>query len=304
MRQERGIVLSGRLQMLADMVTPGNIPADVGCDHGFLSIYLVEEGICPRAVAMDVREGPLLAAEKHVRESGLGDYISLRLSDGLAECRAGEADTLICAGMGGRLMERILTEGMEKAAGMKELILQPQSELAQFRAFLRKAGFSVVREEAVLEEGKFYFAMKAVYGMAAGDRKAGAPEGEGMAAAGDRKAGALEGEGVAAAGERKAGAPEGEGVAVAGKTGPGTGIRGPAEQDTDLEPARHLYDLYGEKLLLGQNQVLRQFLEQREAYLERLSGNLARAGTGKADMRLREVCREQEDVRKALAFYR
>lgn len=272
MRQERGIVLSGRLQMLADMVTPGNIPADVGCDHGFLSIYLVEEGICPRAVAMDVREGPLLAAEKHVRESGLGDYISLRLSDGLAECRAGEADTLICAGMGGRLMERILTEGMEKAAGMKELILQPQSELAQFRAFLRKAGFSVVREEAVLEEGKFYFAMKAVYGMAAGDRKAGAPEGEGMAAA--------------------------------GKTGSGTGSRGPAEPDTDLEPERHLYDLYGEHLLLGQNQVLRQFLEQREAYLERLSGNLARAGTGKADMRLREVCREREDVRKALAFYR
>ncbi len=179
MRQERGIVLSGRLQMLADMVTPGNIPADVGCDHGFLSIYLVEEGICPRAVAMDVREGPLLAAEKHVRESGLGDYISLRLSDGLAECRAGEADTLICAGMGGRLMERILTEGMEKAAGMKELILQPQSELAQFRAFLRKAGFSVVREEAVLEEGKFYFAMKAVYGLKTGKMEEGRETGRG-----------------------------------------------------------------------------------------------------------------------------
>ena len=161
MRQERGIVLSGRLQMLADMVTPGNIPADVGCDHGFLSIYLVEEGICPRAVAMDVREGPLLAAEKHVRESGLGDYISLRLSDGLAECRAGEADTLICAGMGGRLMERILTEGMEKAAGMKELILQPQSELGEFRAFLRRAGYVLVQEDAVFEEGKYYFAMKA-----------------------------------------------------------------------------------------------------------------------------------------------
>lgn len=147
--------------MLAGMVTPGNSLADVGCDHGFLCIRLVGSGVCPRAIAMDVRRGPLEGAERHIRESGLGDYIEVRLSDGLAQYRAGEADALVCAGMGGRLMERILREGMEKLRGMRELILQPQSELPRFRAFLREAGFCVTQEEAVFEEGKYYFAMKA-----------------------------------------------------------------------------------------------------------------------------------------------
>ncbi|MCI9338817.1 MAG: SAM-dependent methyltransferase [Lachnospiraceae bacterium] len=156
-----GVVLSGRLQMLADMVMPGNRLVDVGCDHGFLSIYLVRAGICPGAIAMDVREGPLAGAKRHVEAQGLGDYISLRLSDGLSAYGAGEADTLVCAGMGGRLMERILRQGMEKAYGLRELILQPQSEIPQLRAFLRREGFLVTREEAVLEEGKYYFAMRA-----------------------------------------------------------------------------------------------------------------------------------------------
>ncbi len=155
------MVLSGRLQMLADMVTPGSVLADVGCDHGFLSIYLVQAGVCPRAVAMDVRKGPLAGAGKHIEEYGLGDYIETRLSDGLAECSVGEFGAVVCAGMGGRLMERILTEGREKLQGVRELILQPQSELGEFRAFLRRAGYVLVQEDAVFEEGKYYFAMKA-----------------------------------------------------------------------------------------------------------------------------------------------
>ena len=155
------MALSGRLRMLADMVTPGSRLVDVGCDHGFLSIYLVQEGACPTALAMDVREGPLAAARRHVEAYRLGDYITLRLSDGLAAYRAGEAEALVCAGMGGRLMERILREGMDLARGMRELILQPQSELPQFRAFLREAGFGIVQEDAIREDGKYYFAMKA-----------------------------------------------------------------------------------------------------------------------------------------------
>lgn len=153
--------LSGRLRMLADMVTPGSRLADVGCDHAFLSIYLVQAGICPSALAMDVRRGPLAGAKQHVEEYGLGDYITLRLSDGLEAYGAGEADSLVCAGMGGRLMERILGEGMDQAKSLGELILQPQSELPRFRAFLREAGFQVTQERAVREDGKYYFAMKA-----------------------------------------------------------------------------------------------------------------------------------------------
>ena len=96
-----------------------------------------------------------------MKEYGLGDYISLRLSDGLKAYRAGEADALVCAGMGGRLMERILREGRSQAAQLREVIAQPQSEIPRFRAFLRETGFLVTEEAAVCEEGKYYFAMKA-----------------------------------------------------------------------------------------------------------------------------------------------
>ena len=149
--------------MLARMVTPGNRVADVGCDHGFLSIYLVQNGISPRALAMDVRRGPLAAARAHIDECGLGAYIDTRLSDGLRECRPGEADTAVIAGMGGPLMEKILTESMEGAGQLKELILQPQSELGRFRRFLKRSRFVILDEGAVYEEEKYYFAMKAVF---------------------------------------------------------------------------------------------------------------------------------------------
>jgi len=159
----KAVTLSGRMQMLADMVTAGSRVADVGCDHAFLPIYLVQTGKCPKCLAMDVRKGPLSGAEEHIASYGLGEYIETRLSDGLAAYHTGEAQTLVCAGMGGRLMERILTEGGGKARSFSELILQPQSEIPQFRMFLRNAGFLVTEEEAVYEDGKFYFAMKAVY---------------------------------------------------------------------------------------------------------------------------------------------
>lgn len=165
--------MSERLQMLARMVTPGSPVADVGCDHGFLPIYLVQSKITPYAYALDVREGPLAAAREHVESFGLGTYIETRLSDGLAKLKGGEAETLICAGMGGRLIQRILRADMEKVRGMREVILQPQSEWKAFRIFLRREGFLTVAEDAVYDDGKYYFAVKAVYagkdGKASGD---------------------------------------------------------------------------------------------------------------------------------------
>lgn len=154
---KKPVRLSGRLQALADRVKPGNIVADVGCDHGFLSIYLVEQNIAPRVIAGDVRPGPLSAARCHVEERGLQSYIELRLSDGLAEFAPGEAQTMICAGMGGKLMQKILTDHPEVTDSFEEFILQPQSELAQFRVFLRNHGFQILDEDILSEEGKFYF---------------------------------------------------------------------------------------------------------------------------------------------------
>lgn len=157
------VVLSKRLKMLADMVTPGNRVADVGCDHGYLSIYLIQKGISPTALAMDVRKGPLSAAKEHIAMYGLDGYIETRLSDGLTAYREGEADTIVCAGMGGRLMEKILTDSLEKAKSVKELILQPQSEMGAFRRFLMKNGFRICEENGVYEDGKYYFAMRVEY---------------------------------------------------------------------------------------------------------------------------------------------
>lgn len=156
------VQLSGRLRALADMVTPGNVVADVGCDHGFLSIYLLEQGIAPRVIAGDVRKGPLSAARDHVERRGLSAYIETRLSDGLAQYLPGEAGTLVCAGMGGRLMQRILLQNPDVTRAFEELILQPQSELRNFRVFLREQGLAVTDENILCEDGKYYFMFRAV----------------------------------------------------------------------------------------------------------------------------------------------
>lgn len=153
----KNIQISKRLQVLAGMVTPGNVVADVGCDHGFLSIYLVQNGISPRVIATDVRKGPLSAAKAHVTEFGLEHYIETRLSDGLAQYKPGEADTMVCAGMGGPLMQRILLGNKNVTETFRELVLQPQSELAEFRVFLRNHGFAVQEENILCEDGKYYF---------------------------------------------------------------------------------------------------------------------------------------------------
>mgnify|MGYP003307991978 CR=1 FL=1 len=89
---KREVVLSERLRSLADLVTCGNRVCDVGCDHGFLSIFLVQKKISPSVIAMDVRSGPLSRCEEHVREHELEAYIETRLSDGLDQLKIGEAD--------------------------------------------------------------------------------------------------------------------------------------------------------------------------------------------------------------------
>lgn len=156
--------LSRRLQTLADMVTPGSRVADIGCDHGFVSIYLYERHIAPKVYAMDVRKGPLCRAREHIAAHGLTDYIETRLSDGLDALKDGEADSLICAGMGGRLMARILLDGFFKVMKMRELILQPQSEIAFFRRFLREHHLVIAEERLVKEDGKFYPMMRVLPG--------------------------------------------------------------------------------------------------------------------------------------------
>lgn len=169
--------LSKRLFMTASMVERGSIVADVGCDHGYTAIYLVQNGICPRVLAMDVNEGPLARAREHIREAGLSAYIETRLSDGLSAMqwveeetgpddradhgRRPEADTLLMAGIGGRLAARILEDAAQKLFRMRTVIVQPQSELWLVRRTFKRLGYRIAAEDMVKEDGKFYTAILA-----------------------------------------------------------------------------------------------------------------------------------------------
>lgn len=154
--------LSKRLTAVASLVTAGMKILDIGTDHGYIPIYLVKKGIIPGAVAMDVNEGPLKRARQNICLNGLEDKISTRISDGFGAVFPGEADAALIAGMGGGLIIRILSEGAGAVAGLKECILQPQSEIEKVRAFLLKEGFLFIAEDMVLEDGKYYPMMKVV----------------------------------------------------------------------------------------------------------------------------------------------
>ena len=170
------VELSARMQALVNMVSKGSTVCDVGCDHGWVSIYLVQQEIAPKVFAMDVGKGPLERAKEHIRDYHLETYIETRLSDGLTGLQVGEADCMICAGMGGPLMMKILTEGRQKTRAMKELILQPQSEIGAFREFLRKEGYKTIQENMIYEDGKYYPMMKVVPVEKPEERMADSPE--------------------------------------------------------------------------------------------------------------------------------
>ena len=156
--------LSQRLETIIDMVprVPGGCTvADVGTDHGFVPINLVQDGTACRALAMDVRKGPLLRAAEHIRQSGLEDRIETRLSDGLAGLKPKEADCVVITGMGGELMLRIMQEGGHVRDGIRWWVLSPQSELGLFRHGLEELGLRICREVMLEEEGKFYTVMLA-----------------------------------------------------------------------------------------------------------------------------------------------
>lgn len=158
------IQLSQRLTAVARLVTHTGTLADVGTDHGYIPVFLTGEKRVRHAIAMDVNQGPLLRAQKHIIQYGMEQQIETRLSDGLAALLVKEADSIVIAGMGGSLMKRILEEGRSKAFSAKELILQPQSELPEFRRFLWQEGYEIKGEDMVLEEGKYYPMMRAVPG--------------------------------------------------------------------------------------------------------------------------------------------
>ena len=156
------VKLSKRMRMSASMVMSHGILADVGTDHGYVPIALLKEQKIKGAIAMDINKGPLARAKEHVAAAGLEEYIQTRLSDGVLALKPGEADSILIAGMGGELMLHILSEGKDVCDNAQELILQPQSEIHRVREYLRENQYRIVDEDMVLEDEKYYTAIRTV----------------------------------------------------------------------------------------------------------------------------------------------
>ena len=151
--------LSERLERVVSFVKPCASVADIGTDHALVPVELVRRGIVKKALAMDVRPGPLSRAKEQISPAGLSDQIEPRLSDGLAALKPQEAETVIIAGMGGELIIRILTEGRHMWDSVAQWVLSPHSEVFKVRGWLLENGFSIEKEDMVCEDGKYYVLM-------------------------------------------------------------------------------------------------------------------------------------------------
>ena len=156
-------MLRKRLEMVSKMVREGVIAADIGTDHAYLPIFLVEKGICPSALAADVVPGPLKNAQKNIALHRLEDKISTRLSDGLDELRPNDADDFIFAGMGGTLIVELLERTDWIKDRSKRFIFQPMSHGEDVRKFLCENGFEIICEDACTDSGRIYIALCAEY---------------------------------------------------------------------------------------------------------------------------------------------
>ena len=156
--------LSDRLQAVASMVTENNRLADVGTDHAYIPIYLCQTGKIPSAVAMDVKKGPLLRAEQNITLYQLENHIQIRLSDGVQKLDAGEVDSVVIAGMGGTLVQKILEDGKKVLQTVKELVLQPQSDIDAVRRYLQENEYCITGEKIICEDGKYYPMMHVIHG--------------------------------------------------------------------------------------------------------------------------------------------
>ncbi len=152
--------LSSRLLAVCRMAEYRRNAADIGCDHGYVSIYLAENNLADRVFAMDVNNGPLLRAKENIEAYGYGERIETRLSDGLSGLSLYEADYAVIAGMGGKLIESIIRNSHAIAEKMDYLIISPHSDLPHVRTFLAENGYEIIDEDIVLEDDKFYQIMK------------------------------------------------------------------------------------------------------------------------------------------------
>lgn len=152
----RRMELDNRLRALADLVPPKSRVADIGTDHAYLSVYLVENGKAEFVVAGDKNSGPCEAAARTVRLSGHEDRISVRQGDGLSVLAPGEVDTICIAGMGGGLMCEILGACPKVLKAVGTLVLQPMNDSLELRRWMYRHSWHIEDETLAVAEGRLY----------------------------------------------------------------------------------------------------------------------------------------------------
>ncbi|ACL74925.1 tRNA (adenine(22)-N(1))-methyltransferase [Ruminiclostridium cellulolyticum] len=155
--------LKGRLRLIADKVPKCNTVADIGTDHAYIPIYLVQNGVCRKAIASDIKIGPVKIANSNISLYKLAEKIETRIGDGLNTIEVGEADSIIIAGMGGTLLTELLEANKIKVVRATALVLQPMNDLDIVRKWLYDNAFDIYDEELVAEGPKFYCVLSAKF---------------------------------------------------------------------------------------------------------------------------------------------
>ena len=155
--------INARLLSAAELVRQGAVFADIGTDHAYLPLFLLDGGKISRAVCADINEGPLNSARANAAEAGHTDKIEFVLTDGAASlCGKGITDYAIC-GMGGELIAAIIERAPHLCAEGVNLILQPMSRQGVLRKFLASRGFEIKCESYSSDSGKYYVTLLATY---------------------------------------------------------------------------------------------------------------------------------------------
>ena len=151
--------LSKRLSACLDALSSLSRIADIGTDHAYLPCFGISHGIIDSAIAIDVIDGPLMQARATIADYGLADKIELRKGSGLQPLSIGEVDGVNIAGMGGKLIAKLILDSLDVAKSMQLLALQPQAGEAVLRRTLFENGFAIINEQLLEEEGLIYTIM-------------------------------------------------------------------------------------------------------------------------------------------------